>query len=94
MQGFFISLITKAKTVIKKGLTDLSLGCYRSPQMFRTPQINMQINLKNVKKDLEKYMVNIFVEIQKDINGMAESLRDICNNLDDLIKKIEQNIDD
>ena len=45
-------------------------------------------------EDLEKYMVNIFVEIQKDINGMAESLRDICLNLDDLIKKIEQNIDD
>ena len=45
-------------------------------------------------EDLEKYMVNIFVEIQKDINGMAESLRDICNNLDDLIKKIEKNIDD
>ncbi len=45
-------------------------------------------------EDLEKYMVNIFVEIQRDINGMAESLRDICNNLDDLIKKIEKNIDD
>ena len=45
-------------------------------------------------EDLEKYMVNIFVEIQKDINAMAESLRDICLNLDDLIKKIEKNIDD
>ena len=45
-------------------------------------------------EDLEKYMVNIFVEIQRDINGMAESLKDICNNLDDLIKKIEQSVDD
>ena len=45
-------------------------------------------------EDLEKYMVNVFVEIQKDINAMAESLRDICLNLDDLIKKIEKNIDD
>jgi hypothetical protein len=45
-------------------------------------------------EDLEKYMVNIFVEIQKDINAMAESLGDICLNLDDLIKKIEKNIDD
>ncbi len=45
-------------------------------------------------EDLEKYMVNIFVEIQKDINGMAASLNDICLNLDDLIKKIEKNIDD
>ena len=45
-------------------------------------------------EDLEKYMVNIFVEIQKDINAMAESLRDICLNLDDLIKKIEQSVDD
>ena len=45
-------------------------------------------------EDLEKYMVNIFVEIQRDINGMAESLKDICNNLDDLIKKIEQSFDD
>ena len=25
-------------------------------------------------EDLEKYMVNIFVEIEKDINAMAESL--------------------
>ena len=45
-------------------------------------------------EDLEEYMVNIFVEIQKDINAMAESLGDICLNLDDLIKKIEKNIDD
>ena len=45
-------------------------------------------------EDLEKYMVNVFVEIQKDINAMAESLRDICLNLDDLIKKIEQSVDD
>lgn len=45
-------------------------------------------------EDLEKYMVNIFVEIQKDINGMATSLQDICLNLDDLIKRIEGNIDD
>ena len=45
-------------------------------------------------EDLEKYMVNIFVEIQKDINAMAESLGDICLNLDDLIKKIEKTIDD
>ena len=45
-------------------------------------------------EDLEKYMVNVFVEIQKDINAMAESLGDICLNLDDLIKKIEQSVDD
>ena len=45
-------------------------------------------------EDLEKYMVNIFVEIQKDINAMSTSLQDICLNLDDLIKKIEKNIDD